>query len=301
MSEFLFDEAIDAKLAKMEEIFRQSLEEVLGTALNKPCAVAKEETHTFDFRTIKGLFTDQIVFVSVPMQEGPTGEMKFLLNPADAAFLADVMMMGDGSAEFSQEEHLDAVKELFAQILGGYATTLGAEFDVKLTFGSVQAILLDISPSDFSENNWVWSPYKIDLEGEKLLVKLTSHKLVQNLAEAVAEKDATVEEVTTVVEAKSPRAPSDPSDKEIRDMAMLLDIELPILIELGRTSLLIREILKLGPGSIVELDKLSGEPVDIFVNEKKIAEGEVVVIEENFGVRITELVRPDERLKALSG
>ena len=300
MSEFLFDKAIDDKFAKMEEIFRENLQEILGTALNKPCTVTKEESHAFEFRTIKGLFTEQIVFVSVPIHEGPTGEMKFLMKPSEAAFLADGMMMGDGTAEFSQEEHLDAIKELFSQILGGHATALSGEFDQKLSFGTVQAVLLDISPSDFTENNWVWTPYKLDLEGEKLLVKLTSHSLVQGLAETAAEEETAASGDAVAVEEKSVQAHAESSDKETQDMAMLLDIELPILIELGRTSLLIREILRLGPGSIVELDKLSGEPVDIFVNEKKIAEGEVVVIEENFGVRITELVRPDERLKALS-
>ena len=82
---------------------------------------------------------------------------------------------------------------------------------------------------------------------------------------------------------------------------MLLDISLPITIELGRTSMLIRDVLQLGPGSVIELDKVSGEPVDLYVNDRKFARGEVVVIEENFGVRITELIRVDERVKALGG
>ncbi|MBP7462551.1 MAG: flagellar motor switch protein FliN, partial [Candidatus Delongbacteria bacterium] len=80
---------------------------------------------------------------------------------------------------------------------------------------------------------------------------------------------------------------------------MLLDISLPITIELGRTSMLIRDILELGHGSIVELNKLAGEPVDILVNDKVIARGEVVVIDENFGVRITSLVGMEERIKSL--
>jgi flagellar motor switch protein FliN/FliY len=63
--------------------------------------------------------------------------------------------------------------------------------------------------------------------------------------------------------------------------------------------MMIKDILKLGPGSIVELDKLSGEPVDLFVNNKKFAQGEVVVIDENFGVRLTEIVQVDERLQSL--
>lgn len=87
--------------------------------------------------------------------------------------------------------------------------------------------------------------------------------------------------------------------EEPRNINMLLDVSLPITIELGRTEMLIRDVLELGQGSIIELEKLSGEPVDLYVNDKKFARGEVVVIEENFGVRITELIKIDERLKAL--
>ena len=67
-------------------------------------------------------------------------------------------------------------------------------------------------------------------------------------------------------------------------------------VELGRTRKLIREILGMGEGTIIELDKLAGEPVDILVNHKLIAKGEVVVIDENFGVRVTEIVSPMERM-----
>ncbi len=84
-----------------------------------------------------------------------------------------------------------------------------------------------------------------------------------------------------------------------RSIDMLMDVKLPISIELGRTSMPISEILALGSGSVVELDKLAGEPVDLLVNNKIIAHGEVVVVDENFGIRITGLVTPEERLNSL--
>jgi flagellar motor switch protein FliN/FliY len=80
---------------------------------------------------------------------------------------------------------------------------------------------------------------------------------------------------------------------------MLLDVTLPISIELGRTAMSIQDILGLGPGSIVELNKLAGEPVDLLVNEKLIAKGEVVVVDENFGIRITSMVSQQDRIKSL--
>lgn len=83
------------------------------------------------------------------------------------------------------------------------------------------------------------------------------------------------------------------------NLELLLDVTLPLVVELGRVRLSIQEILDLGPGSIVELDKLAGEPVDLYVNDVLFARGEVVVIEENFGIRITEIVSPEERIKGL--
>lgn len=80
---------------------------------------------------------------------------------------------------------------------------------------------------------------------------------------------------------------------------MLLDIELDVSIELGRTNLSIKRILEMGPGSIVELDRMAGEPVDLLVNNKVVAKGEVVVVDENFGIRIVSLVSPEERIKSL--
>jgi len=86
---------------------------------------------------------------------------------------------------------------------------------------------------------------------------------------------------------------------EPRNLDLLLDVGLTVRVELGRTSLRVQEVLELGPGSVVELDKLAGEPVDLLVNERLFARGEVVVIDENFGVRVTDIVSAQERIHAL--
>lgn len=83
------------------------------------------------------------------------------------------------------------------------------------------------------------------------------------------------------------------------NLDMLMDIPLKVTVELGRTKRTVKEILDLSAGSVVELDKLAGEPVDIHVNDKLMAKGEVVVIDENFGVRVTDIVSPKERLTKL--
>jgi flagellar motor switch protein FliN/FliY len=85
-----------------------------------------------------------------------------------------------------------------------------------------------------------------------------------------------------------------------RDLDMIMDIPVKLSVELGRTRLTIKQLLELAQGSVVELDGLPGEPMDILINGFLIAQGEVVVVEDKFGIRITEIVTPSERLQRLN-
>lgn len=88
-------------------------------------------------------------------------------------------------------------------------------------------------------------------------------------------------------------------EEEPRDLDFILDIPLDLTVELGRTKMLVHDLLQLGQGSIVELNKIAGEPLEIFINRKLVARGEVVVVNEKFGVRLTDIVSPLERVKSL--
>jgi len=79
----------------------------------------------------------------------------------------------------------------------------------------------------------------------------------------------------------------------------ILDIPLDVSVELGRVKMLVNDLLQLGQGSIIELNKLSGEPVEIYINNKLIARGEVVVVDEKFGIRVTDVISAIERVKSL--
>lgn len=109
---------------------------------------------------------------------------------------------------------------------------------------------------------------------------------------------------TAAPEAPAPRAPqltefeqSMASTTEV-PIGMLLDLTLPVSIELGRTSMTVQEILRLGRGSVIQLDRLAGEPIDIYVGDRRFAEGEVVVLGEHFGVRITRILASSPALNA---
>lgn len=84
------------------------------------------------------------------------------------------------------------------------------------------------------------------------------------------------------------------------NLGLILDVPLQVSVELGKAKKTIKEILEMGPGSVIELDRLAGEPVDMIVNGKLIAKCEVVVINETFGIRITDIVNPAERIKTLN-
>lgn len=90
------------------------------------------------------------------------------------------------------------------------------------------------------------------------------------------------------------------SPEKASSIDLIIDVELDVTIELGRTTMAIKDILALGKGSIIELDKLVGDPVDILVNNKLIARGEVVVIDENFAVRVTDIVVSSDRVNGLT-
>jgi flagellar motor switch protein FliN/FliY len=96
--------------------------------------------------------------------------------------------------------------------------------------------------------------------------------------------------------AQFPELTGSPSGGASYNIDLLLGVNLQVAVEIGRTTLPIREVLALTPGSIIELDKLAGEKVDILVNGRPIAQGEVVVVDENFGVRVTDVVSRQQRL-----
>ncbi len=101
------------------------------------------------------------------------------------------------------------------------------------------------------------------------------------------------------VDVKSPQFQTFDSGPKVypkENMDILMDVSLEVSVELGRTSRKIKEILEFGPGSILELNRLVGEPVDVLVNGKFVASGEVVVIDENFGIRITDIINPENRI-----
>ncbi|MCA9483502.1 MAG: flagellar motor switch protein FliN [Nitrospina sp.] len=92
----------------------------------------------------------------------------------------------------------------------------------------------------------------------------------------------------------------DAQPEDVHNLDLILDIPLTVTVELGRSRMLINDLLQLGQGSVIELTKLVGEPLEVLVNQKLVARGEVVVVNEKFGVRLTDIVSPMERVQSLT-
>jgi flagellar motor switch protein FliN/FliY len=118
---------------------------------------------------------------------------------------------------------------------------------------------------------------------------------LDNLADQLAAEAAETEKGAPRAE---PAAPAyDPTTE--KNLQMILDIPLRVSVELGRTKMPVSELLNLGQGSVIELNKLAGEPMEVFVNDKLIARGEAVVVNEKFGVRLTDIISTKERVEQL--
>ena len=109
----------------------------------------------------------------------------------------------------------------------------------------------------------------------------------------MADENGISEETDEEIEEKS-------EEQEARELDFILDIPLELSVELGKTKMLVNDLLQLGQGSIIELNKLAGEPLEVYINRKLIARGEVVVVNEKFGVRLTDVITPIDRVKSLA-
>jgi len=239
------------------------------------------------------------------------GDWTLFLPEQLAAFLVATMVGEEPGEEFNPDEDVEPAEELLAQILSPYLSELSSMEGRQIDTESLKVQYSEDQPQLAAESLLISNQVIIDSETELMFFKLVPEAFAGKLtAEAEGEDNDTAETVEQEA-AQTPDEPVEMAGAEFQpfqsgeksgngaNIELLMDLEMPITIELGRTRMTIKKILELGQGSIIELDKLSGDPVDVFINDRKFAEGEVVVVDENFGVRITEIVSPVEKIKSL--
>lgn len=288
----------DALRPEVELIVEQG-SSVIGTLLNRGSNLVLGDIRSADSGVLSE-FGEEGLCLQVSL-EGVNGDLAFLLAKSTAALLAGLMMGGDSGAAFKDED-LDALNELGNQLMGSVCTAMGGKHGISVSATQVHTIPLDPSNPPFPLDGAALVETELVIDGADPapLRILISQALVEAFSEINnAPGGSGAGSGLLASQGGYDGTMSRGMTEEPTNIQMLLDINLNVTIELGRTRLSIRKILELGPGSIIELDRLAGEPVDLLVNDKVVAKGEVVVVDEYFGIRIISLVSPEERIKQL--
>lgn len=279
-----------------------SFEKTINTITNTDTSFSVSKVDQLEEEELGSILTGDIVRANVPITQGLEGSFTFAWPSELVAKMADLMLAGDGTTPFNPEEHIDAIQEIASQILGPIATHLSDNLENKVEFGTPEAGLAEASQvaTDLSTLVTTVITGKLGEEEYQWTFSISTDQAMLMAEISMEEETPEPEVVTESVEFEKFPDVKSTIEGSADNIDLLMDLSLQVSIELGRTKLFVKNILELGQGSVIELNKLSGDPVDIFVNEKKFAEGEVVVVDENFGVRITDVVSPSERVEKLS-
>lgn len=244
--------------------------------------------------------TFQPPFVKVALEDGAGSPIIFIAPSNLTIGLADLMLGGDmvdkGIAEGAQisNDDLDALKEIVSNIFSAISTALKAQKTLpKMEFKIVSAEILN----DNDEFHGFDRGCKFNFDLENLhtdFIVLFSRKIENEFSPQDSAKTASAGNGGNMNNVHL-------NGTEARNIAMLLDVKMQVRVRIGQKKMLLKDVISMDIGSVVELNQLANDPLDILVDDKVIAKGEVVIIDGNFGVQITEIGTKRERLEQLKG
>lgn len=302
----------------------------LGTLISTKVGVGMMKADLMRPEEIRSELGGRLVQVSMNMQGDIGGENTFVL-PDSGALVISNMTMGQSGDELT-DMALKALTDTMNQMFAAAASSLSARLSKPIQFADAKAVVAHANTELTlpSGGHMLRLSYTLKIEGQNQVqvTQIMSFKLAREIinlamgigtdmqfgpapsggggggggfAGAAPQDTGPSPGQIGVAPVQYPQLSADMTGAGSQhNISMLMDVQMQLSVELGRTRKKISEILGFGEGSIIELDKLAGEPVDVLVNGKLIAKGEVVVIDENFGVRVTEIVSPNSRLE-LSG
>jgi len=314
------NEAERAELASLATEMSSSMGNTLATITGKTAQLSNPEVIiTSAAEYIKDL-PENIVQVNANITEGYPGTHLYIVTE-DAAKQIASLMMAQEEGEIT-DMALSAISEAFNQMSGSASNVLEEKTGATLKIGDIKAELKKGgSELQLPEGSFVRIRYSFTSNGSTSFIdEVFDEQSAKGLATASLSKKGGLAAAPsagagvfeqTAQPASQPQqavgaqpvqfAQLTPTQQQPvqGNIGLLMDVSMQLTVELGRTKMLIKDILAMGEGTIVELDKLAGEPVDLLVNGKLIAKGEVVVIDENFGVRVTDIISPAERISSL--
>ncbi|GAA7251419.1 flagellar motor switch protein FliY [Helicobacter pylori] len=209
--------------------------------------------------------------------------------------LSDLMLGGEGaSKEEMDNDDLDAFKEMASNIFGAIATSLKSqELLPKLNFTTINAEIAKELPKKEDYAKAIVFSFKMEALQESQIILLTTAAFERQFEKTHQEG----KEETTTEEIKTHDASLE--NIEIRNISMLLDVKLNVKVRIGQKKMILKDVVSMDIGSVVELDQLVNDPLEILVDDKVIAKGEVVIVDGNFGIQITDIGTKKERLEQL--
>ncbi len=219
------------------------------------------------------------------------GEIALSMDVTLATALGDLMLGGEGEEQSEMnDDDLDATKEIVSNIFGAISTSLSNQDDMpNLTF--------EVKEINFFENNSSFSQfYKLYKSNVKIA---NSDANIYFLVDEAFVSNISLDDKENEAEQSEDSLADNLSPQELKNIELLLDVPLPIRVRIGTKVVLLKDVINMDIGSVVELDQLANEPLDVLVGEKIIAKGEVVIVEGNFGVQIVEIGSKREILSKL--
>lgn len=307
-----------AELAVLVNLIHRAANDTIGTLIARP---AKVSDGRGEFIPVDQADSGDDVVLKAPFRSGFSGEISIVIEKSTAAVLADLILGGDGAGKTDLAEgDDDAVKELAGQILGNAAPQITAKTGVQTGFDAVSFSAPGPAglKSAVGEGRCFVSTAQLTVDGvmdakfKIILDATTASEIVQGMEQQAEEQAAVsapvrMREPETEQRRPAPAAPAAPQyaahdAPDIRNIDLILDIEVEIMVRLGNSQMPLREIQKLRPGSIIDLDRDTDALVELVVNERVIAKGELVVVSsDHFALRVTEIVTPTERIRSLGG
>lgn len=213
--------------------------------------------------------------------------------------LSDLMLGGEGaSKEEMDNDDLDAFKEMASNIFGAIATSLKSqELLPKLNFTTINAEIAKELPKKEDYAKAMVFSFKMEALKESQIILLTTAAFECQFEKTHKEEKEETTKSATAEEVKTHDASLE--NIEIRNISMLLDVKLNVKVRIGQKKMILKDVVSMDIGSVVELDQLVNDPLEILVDDKVIAKGEVVIVDGNFGIQITDIGTKKERLEQL--
>ncbi|GAA8477672.1 flagellar motor switch protein FliY [Helicobacter pylori] len=283
------------------KIFIQEVVSTLEGLVGKAPSVGLEKEISNSEEAWESLIGTPYARVVISAIEKEEGSIE-LLAPVDlVTALSDLMLGGEGaSKEEMDNDDLDAFKEMASNIFGAIATSLKSqELLPKLNFTTINAEIAKELPKKEDYAKAVVFSFKMEAIKESQIILLTTAAFERQFEKThKEEKEETIKSATEATEEVKTHDAS-LENIEIRNISMLLDVKLNVKVRIGQKKMILKDVVSMDIGSVVELDQLVNDPLEILVDDKVIAKGEVVIVDGNFGIQITDIGTKKERLEQL--